>query len=97
MDFDIDLMGETSLEIFSIVEGQISQLNKTHGSDFAWSVQGNVGCFLLASLLASEEDDGARLLMLLDLIKSLSLNVTHEVAGLKADELIEQIKKGSKC
>jgi hypothetical protein len=48
-------------------------------------------------LLASEEDEGMRLLKLLTIVEVLSVNVKAELASAEAEEIIERIKKGSKC
>jgi hypothetical protein len=97
MNFDIDLMAQTSERITESLSQQMKSLADTHGVDFSMSVMGNVGCYLLTCLIASEDDETARVLKLLLLVKVLSLNVKAEVAGMKTEELIEKIKKGSKC
>lgn len=97
MNFDVDLMAETSECITENLSQQMKSLADTHGVDFSMSVMGNVGCYLLTCLIASEDDESARMIKLLILVKVLSLNVSAEVAGMKTDELIEKIKKASKC
>jgi hypothetical protein len=97
MNFDIDLMAQTSERITESLSQQMKSLTDTHGVDFSMSVMGNVGCYLLTCLIASEDDETARVLKLLLLVKVLSLNVKAEVAGMKTEELIEKIKNGSKC
>lgn len=97
MDFDIELMAETSERIADGVSKQIEVLNKSHGADFSRSVMGNVGCYLLTCLLASREDEDERMIELLSIIKVLAVNVRAEIASVEADEIIERIKKGPKC
>jgi len=97
MDFDVELMAQTSERITESLSQQMKSLSDTHGVDFSMSVMGNVGCYLLTCLIASEDDETARVLKLLLLVKVLSLNVSAEVAGMKTEELIEKIKKDSKC
>ena len=97
MDFDIELMAKTSERMSESISKQIEALVHSHGVDFSRSVLGNVGCYLLTALLASEDDEGARLVKLLTIIEVLGVNVRAEIAGLKTEEIIERIKKGSKC
>lgn len=97
MNFDIELMAETSERMAESVSKQIEVLNKSHGVDFSRSVMGNVGCYLLTCVLASEDDDHERMIKLLTIIKVLAVNVRAEIASLETDEIIERIKKGSKC
>lgn len=97
MNFDVELMAATSEKISESIGNQIKNLSDSHGPDFACSVLGNVGCFLLTALLASEEDEDKRFIKLMVLVRSLSINVQSEVASYKAEEIIEQIRKGSKC
>jgi hypothetical protein len=97
MDFDVELMAETSERISESLSEQMKSLTQTHGVDFSMSVMGNVGCYLLTCLIASEEDEGARMIKLLMLVKVLSVNVRAEIASIETDEIIEKIKKDSKC
>lgn len=97
MDFDIELMARTSEKLSESVGKQIEALTYSHGVDFSRSVLGNVGCYLLTALLASEDDEDERLVKLLTVIKVLAVNVRAEIASLETDEIIERIKKGSKC
>jgi hypothetical protein len=97
MDFDVELMAETSERISESLSEQMKSLTQTHGVDFSMSVMGNVGCYLLTCLIAAEEDEGARMIKLLMLIKVLSVNVRAEIASIETDEIIEKIKKDSKC
>lgn len=97
MDFDIELMAQTSERMSESISKQIETLTHSHGVDFSRSVLGNVGCYLLTCLLASEDDEDERMVKLLTIIKVLAVNVRAEVASLETDEIIERIKKGSKC
>lgn len=97
MDFDIELMARTSEKLSESVGKQIEALTYSHGVDFSRSVLGNVSCYLLTALLASEDDEDERLVKLLTIIKVLAVNVRAEIASLETDEIIERIKKGSKC
>jgi hypothetical protein len=97
MDFDIELMARTSEKLSESMGKQIETLTHSHGVDFSRSVLGNVGCYLLTVLLASEDDEDERLVKLLTIIKVLAVNVRAEVASLETEEIIERIKKGSKC
>lgn len=97
MDFDVELMAETSERISASVSKQIESLVNSHGVDFAYSVLGNVGCFLLTCLLASEVEDDERVLKLFTIMQVLAVNVKNESAHYQASEIIDRIKKGSKC
>jgi len=97
MDFDIELMKDTAQRMSKSLGDQFESLAHSHGINFSRSVLGNVGCYLLTALLASEEDDDIRLIKLLTIIEVLSVNVKAELASAEAQEIIERIKKGSKC
>jgi hypothetical protein len=97
MDFDVELMKDTAERMSKSLSDQFESLVESHGLNFSRSVLGNVGCYLLTALLASEEDEGMRLIKLLTIIEVLSVNVKAELASAEAEEIIERIKKGSKC
>lgn len=97
MDFDVELMKDTAERMSKSLSDQFESLVESHGLNFSRSVLGNVGCYLLTALLASEEDEDMRLIKLLTIIEVLSVNVKAELASAEAEEIIERIKKGSKC
>jgi hypothetical protein len=97
MDFDVELMKDTAERMSKSLSDQFESLVESHGLNFSRSVLGNVGCYLLTALLASEEDEDIRLIKLLTIIEVLSVNVKAELASAEAEEIIERIKKGSKC
>jgi hypothetical protein len=97
MDFDVELMKDTAERMSKTLSDQFESLVESHGLNFSRSVLGNVGCYLLTALLASEEDEDIRLIKLLTIIEVLSVNVKAELASAEAEEIIERIKKGSKC
>jgi hypothetical protein len=97
MDYDVELMAQTSERISEGLAKQLESLIESHGSTFAANVMGNVGIYLLTGLLASSKDDESRLLTLISVIHSLSVNVKIEMAGYEADQLLERLKKGAKC
>jgi len=97
MDFDVELMKDTAERMSKSLSDQFESLVESHGLNFSRSVLGNVGCYLLTALLASEEDEDMRLIKLLTIIEVLSVNVKAELASVEAEEIIERIKKGSKC
>jgi hypothetical protein len=97
MDFDVELMKDTAERMSKTLSDQFESLVESHGLNFSRSVLGNVGCYLLTALLASEEDEDMRLIKLLTIIEVLSVNVKAELASAEAEEIIERIKKGSKC
>jgi hypothetical protein len=97
MDFDVELMARTAERMSKTLGDEFESLVHSHGIHFSRSVLGNVGCYLLTALLASEEDEGMRLLKLLTIVEVLSVNVKAELASAEAEEIIERIKKGSKC
>jgi hypothetical protein len=97
MDFDVELMKDTAERMSKSLSDQFESLVESHGLNFSRSVLGNVGCYLLTALLASEEDEDMRLIKLLTIIEVLSVNVKAELASTEAEEIIERIKKGSKC
>lgn len=96
MNYDIELMVETSERMVESLNKQLEALVKSHGDDFAFSVMGNIGCHMLTAVLASEPEDDARLIKLLTIVQVLSINMKSEAASHKAEEIIERIKKGSK-
>jgi hypothetical protein len=97
MDYDVELMAQTSERISESLAKQLESLIESHGPNFGASVMGNVGVYLLTGLLASAKDDESRLLTLISVIHSLSVNVKIEMAGYEADQLLERVKKGIKC
>lgn len=97
MKFDVELMAQTSERISESLAKQLEALIESHGENFAASVMGNVGVYLLTGLLASAKDDEARLITLIAVIQSLSTNVKIEMAGYETDQLLERVKKGIKC
>jgi len=96
MNFDIELMVNTSERMVESLVKQLEVLHESHGEDFTRSVMGNIGCHMLTSLLAAELDDDERFIKLLTIIKVLGINIKAESASNKADEIIERIKKGLK-
>ena len=97
MSFDVDLMADTADRIAKGCRQDIESLAQTHGKEFAVSVMGNVGVNLLAGVLAAAVDDDARSIILLAVLKSLATMTMAEMSNYETEELLERIKKGSKC
>lgn len=97
MNFDVDLMADTADRIAKGCRQDIDNLTQTHGKEFAVSVMGNVGVNLLAGVLAAAVDDDARAIILLAVLKSLATMTMAEMSNYETEELLERIKKGSKC
>ena len=97
MNFDVDLMADTADRIAKGCRQDIDSLVQTHGKEFAVSVMGNVGVNLLAGVLAAAVDDDARAIILLAVLKSLATMTMAEMSNYETEELLERIKKGSKC
>ena len=97
MNFDVELMSETADRISSQVRKDIDSLIKTHGGDFGVSVMGNVGVNLLAGVMAAAKDDDMRSIILMAVLKSLASMTMAEMSNYETEELLERLKKGSKC
>ena len=97
MDYDVELMAQTSERISEILAKQLESLVESHGPSFTANVMGNVGIYLLTGLLASAKDDDSRLMTLIAVIHSLGTNVKIEMAGYETEQLLERLKKGTKC
>ena len=97
MTFDVELMAETADKIATQCRKDIDSLIKTHGNAFAVSVMGNVGVNLLAGVLAAASDDEMRSIILLAIMKSLASMTMAEMSNYETEELLDRLKKGSKC
>jgi hypothetical protein len=97
MDYDVELMAQTSERISESLAKQLESLVESHGPSFTANVMGNVGIYLLTGLLASAKDDESRFMTLIAVVHSLSANVKIEMAGYETEQLLERLKKGTKC
>lgn len=93
MTFDMELMAETAERISNRCKDDIDSLIKTHGHEFAVSVMGNVGVYLLSGVMSSAVDDDARSIMLLAILKSLAHNTAAQMSANETEDLLARIKE----
>lgn len=94
MNFDVQLMADTSERMIKSTRADLQSLLESHGPDFAISVMGNIGVDLIAGVLCAAKDDDARAEILLAIMKSLAHNTMCEMSSYETEELLDRLKKG---
>jgi hypothetical protein len=92
----IKLLEKTSHEISQMYAKEILLVQKKHGSEFAGLVMANIGLNFLVGVLSSVKEEN-RFEMTLGFVQGLCQGLNNELAAQEVEELMERIKKGSKC